>query len=127
MNIYDSYTIEKMLDGIFRKSPLTDSYWCAKKFVSVSFYYGKRQLILTLLGCVLVAGGVTFIVVKKQCNKHKTVYKKFSGEDYLQKGSFVFDINTDKYITTRRTRVIIHSDSYGGYRGGGGRRRLSSQ
>jgi uncharacterized protein len=113
MMVYDSYTIDKMLDGIFRKSPLTDSYWCAKKFVSVSFYYNKKQLIFSVLGCMLIAGAITFIVIKVQCDKHKTVYKKFSGEDYLQKGSFILDINTDRYITTRRARVMINNNMGG--------------
>jgi uncharacterized protein len=114
MNVYDDYTIDKMLDSITRKSVLTATYWCTKKFISISFYYSKKELMLIILGITLISGVVTFIVLRKQCANHKTVHKKVSSEDYIKKDSFVLDINNDRYITTRRERIMIHTDGGGG-------------
>ncbi|MCI8309580.1 MAG: TPM domain-containing protein [Clostridia bacterium] len=115
IQVYTDRYIDRMLDSIFKKSPLYNQLWCTEEFIKVANTFANIKT-RTGLGVILVLSVfITSIVVSIQCKKHKTVKPKVTGERYLNKESFNLTRKEDRFLITNRSRVRIET-SGGGYR-----------
>lgn len=133
ITIFTDFRLNQMLDNLVNE--LSGNNWAQGCRVylndvadTFAFYYEKgaawdnnndpATLEEEKATALAISAILPFILAAILCiiwaKQMKTAHMKYEANDYLEEGSLVLTHQSDRYITTTRTRVMVESDSKGG-------------